>query len=52
MDTKTRLFSVLTLCVLMLAFNVLAVVEDFYVLPESKTTEAARQSIKTNPITG
>ena len=50
MDTKTRLFSVLTLCVLMLALNVLAVVEEFYVLPESKTTEAALQSI--SPVTG
>ena len=39
MNTMTRLWTVLILCILVLTLNVLAVVEDLYVLPKDKAAD-------------
>ena len=39
MNTMTRLWAVLILCVLALTLNIFAVVKDLYVLPENKAQE-------------
>jgi len=39
MNTMTRLWTVLVLCVLVLILNVFAVVKDLYVLPVGKAAE-------------
>jgi hypothetical protein len=39
MNTMTRLWTALVLCVLVLTLNVLAVVNDLYVLPVGKAAE-------------
>ena len=41
MNTMTRLWTVLVLCVLLLTLNVLAVVKDLYVLPTGKVAETS-----------
>jgi len=41
MDTKTRLYTALVLSILVLAFNMLAVVEGFYDLPENNVVDIA-----------
>ena len=41
MNTMTRLWTVLILCILVLTLNVLAVVEDLYVLPKDKAADTA-----------
>ena len=41
MNTMTRLWTVLILSILALTLNVLAVVEDLYVLPEDKAADTA-----------
>jgi len=43
METKTRLYTALVLSILVLAFNILAVVEGFYELPESDVVEISMQ---------
>ena len=43
METKTRLYTALVLSILVLAFNMFAVVEGFYELPESNVVEIALQ---------
>ena len=45
MNTNTRLYTALMLCVLVLTLNVIAVVEGFYVRPESKVAETALQGV-------
>ena len=46
MGTKTRLRIVLILCVSALTLNVLAVVEEFYALPEVKAAETPLQGYR------
>ena len=41
MNTMTRLWTVLILSILALTLNVVAVVEDLYVLPEDKAADTA-----------
>ena len=41
MNTMTRLWTVLILCVLALTLNIFAVVKDLYVLPENKAQETS-----------
>ena len=43
METKTRLYTALVLSILVLAFNILAVVEGFYELSESDVVETVLQ---------
>jgi len=43
MYTKTRLYTALVLSILVLAFNMLAVVEGFYELPENNVVDIAWQ---------
>ena len=48
MNTMTRLWTVLILCILLLTLNVLAVVEDLYVLPEDKAADTTLASARPN----
>ena len=41
MNTMTRLWTVLILCILVLTFNAFAVVTDLYVLPADKAADTA-----------
>ena len=43
MNTKTRLYAALVLSILVLVFNMFAVVEGFYELPENEALEIALQ---------
>jgi len=43
METKTRLYTALVLSILVLAFNMFAVVEGFYELSESDVVETGLQ---------
>jgi len=48
MNTMTRLWAVLILCILALTLNVFAVVADWYILPVDKAAETTPPAI--NPV--
>jgi len=50
MNTMTRLWTVLILCVLVLTLNVLAVVEGLYELPEDKAADTTPATTNINLI--
>ena len=49
MNTMTRLWTVLILSILALTLNVVAVVEDLYVLPEDKAADTTLVTVPAAP---